>query len=259
MPVHDSRYRPASALERRPTAPRIATCLLAGLALAVAPAGTTHAQNLPQAVQSTSDPIAVHVTAAAQRFGVPERWIRAVIRIESSGDPHAISPAGAMGLMQVMPVTWAELRARHGLGPDPFDPRDNILAGAAYLRVMWDRYGTIGAMLAAYNAGPQRYNDHLASGRALPAETCAYVARLAPSLGGDPTPPGAGPGTPRAPDWREAALFVARPESTAPAPHLHDGRNAGTTPDAASLQEDRHTSRQPAGPFVARSSSEDRQ
>ena len=67
---------------------------------------------------------------------------------------RAVSPAGALGLMQIMPDTWAELRARYRLGRDPFDPRDNIIAGTAYLREMWDRYGNVAAMLAAYNAGP---------------------------------------------------------------------------------------------------------
>ena len=66
---------------------------------------------------------------------------------------RAISPKGAMGLMQLMPETWAALRARYGLGRDAFDPHDNILAGAAFLREMHDRYGSPG-FLAAYNAGP---------------------------------------------------------------------------------------------------------
>jgi len=56
--------------------------------------------------------------------------------MESGGDVLALSPQGAMGLMQIMPNTWAGLRARHGLGADPYEPRDNILAGAAYLREM---------------------------------------------------------------------------------------------------------------------------
>jgi hypothetical protein len=77
-----------------------------------------------------------------------------------------------------MPATWAELRVRHRLGGNPYDPRDNILAGAAYLREMHDRYGSPG-FLAAYNAGPGRYEEYLA-GRPLPAETRAYVAALAP-------------------------------------------------------------------------------
>ena len=113
-------------------------------------------------------------------------------------------------MMQVMPATWDHLRARHLFGSDPFDPRDNILAGAAYLREMYDRYGTIPAMLAAYNAGPDRYDEHLATGRPLPAETRAYVARLAPALGATVPSPGA-PAVPSPPpDWREAPLFVRR-------------------------------------------------
>src|SRR3546814_10072998 len=71
-------------------------------------------------------------------------WIRAVMRVESRGDARAISPKGAIGLMQVMPATWTEMRTRYALGPDPYDPRDNILAGAAYLREMHDRYGSPG-------------------------------------------------------------------------------------------------------------------
>ena len=90
-----------------------------------------------------------------------------------------------MGLMQIMPKTWTELRARHGLGADPYDPRDNILAGAAYIRELYDRYGAPG-FLAAYNAGPGRYERHLATGRPLPAETQAYVATLAPMINSTP-------------------------------------------------------------------------
>ncbi len=89
-----------------------------------------------------------------------------------------------MGLMQIMPKTWTELRARYGLGVDPYDPRDNILAGAAYIRELHDRYGAPG-FLAAYNAGPRRYENHLATGRPLPDETQAYVATLAPTIGGE--------------------------------------------------------------------------
>ena len=107
------------------------------------------------------------VAEAAQRFGIPERWIWAVMRVESGGRVRAVSSKGAMGLMQIMPATWADLRARHGLGADPFDPRDNILAGAAYLREMHDRYGAPG-FLAAYNAGPGRYDDYLSAGPSSP-------------------------------------------------------------------------------------------
>jgi hypothetical protein len=132
----------------------------------------------------TVDPWAAHIAEAAKRFAIPERWIRAVMAVESSGDRTARSPKGAIGLMQVMPATWRELRSRHGLGNDPWQPRDNILAGGAYLREMHDRYGSIAAMLAAYNAGPKRYDAHLANGRALPDETVDYVAKIAPMIDG---------------------------------------------------------------------------
>src|SRR3546814_13919249 len=85
-----------------------------------------------------------------------------------------------------MPGTWAELRTRYRLGRDPYEPRDNIIAGTAYLRELYDRYGNSTAMLAAYNAGPGRYDEHLATGRALPRETRAYLAMLAPMVGGPP-------------------------------------------------------------------------
>ena len=128
-----------------------------------------------------SDPFAAFVTEASRRFAVPEHWIRAVMRVESGEKSRARSRKGAMGLMQIMPRTWAELRARHGLGADPYDPHDNILAGTAYIRELYDRYGAPG-FLAAYNAGPGRYERHLATGRPLPAETQAYVATLAPMI-----------------------------------------------------------------------------
>jgi membrane-bound lytic murein transglycosylase B len=107
------------------------------------------------------------------------------MHVESALEVRAVSPAGAMGLMQVMPQTYAELRARYGLGADPFQPRDNILAGAAYLRELYDRFGA-GGFLAAYNAGPARYQQHLIDGRPLPSETRAYVAKLSPYVLGAP-------------------------------------------------------------------------
>jgi hypothetical protein len=157
---------------------------IAALVLAVGCAGAplALAQNRPSASVATADPVADAIAEASRRFGVPEHWIRAVMRVESAGDRHAVSRAGAMGLMQVMPATYAELRRQYGLGADPFDIRDNILAGAAYLRQMYDRYGAPG-FLAAYNAGPGRWESHLTGRRALPSETVNYLARLAPELG----------------------------------------------------------------------------
>jgi hypothetical protein len=134
------------------------------------------------------DPWGPHVREAAARFQVPERWIRAVMRQESGGRQFddsgrpITSPVGAMGLMQVMPRTYDTLAARHGLGPDPYQPRDNILAGAAYIRAMHDRFGAP-AFLAAYNAGPERTAAWLAGSMVLPDETEAYLASVAPQLG----------------------------------------------------------------------------
>ena len=211
MPARRPSTSHRSAHGRHHAARRKALFLRSGLILAASATGAAHAQSAPVARPATADPYAAHITEAAQRFGIPEHWIRAVLRAESAGDVRAISSAGAMGLMQVMPDTWAGLRVRHGLGRDPYDPRDNILAGTAYLREMFDRYGNVGAMLAAYNAGPGRYDEHLATGRALPAETRAYVAALAPILGGATATEAPSSAPPPPPDWREAPLFVMRP------------------------------------------------
>jgi len=133
-----------------------------------------------------SDPWGPYIHEASARFDIPEPWIRALMRQESGGSLYRngrliTSSAGAMGLMQVMPATYAELRARHNLGPDPFDPHDNIMAGVGYMREMYDIYGNPG-FLAAYNAGPNRLDDYLANQRALPDETRHYVAVIGPAL-----------------------------------------------------------------------------
>jgi soluble lytic murein transglycosylase-like protein len=130
------------------------------------------------------DPFAAFITEASRRFAIPEHWIRSVMHVESASEVRARSRKGAMGLMQIMPETWSELRARYDLGADPYAPRDNILAGAAYIRELYQRFGTPG-FLAAYNAGPTRYESHLATGRSLPDETHDYVAILAPMVEGE--------------------------------------------------------------------------
>lgn len=160
---------------------------------------------------SIGDPFANFVVEAAQRFGVPAPWISAVMAMESGGDVLALSPQGAMGLMQIMPDTWEDLRARYGLGADPYEPRDNILAGAAYLREMHDRYGSPG-FLAAYNAGPTRYEEHLATGRELPAETQLYVALLVPLIGEGQTN-GVVTISRRVVPWQDSPLFAALVQS----------------------------------------------
>ena len=141
-----------------------------GCALGAAFSGASAAVAAP-AVRADVHPYAASVAEASQRFGIPERWIWRVMHAESRGNARAVSHAGAMGLMQIMPATWAMLSARHGLGADPFDVRSNILAGAAYLRAMWDRYRDVSLMLAAYNAGPGRADAFASGRRGLPAET----------------------------------------------------------------------------------------
>ena len=128
------------------------------------------------------DPWGPYIQEAAARFRVPGHWVRAVMHQESGGEQQATSPVGAMGLMQIMPTTYDELRARHQLGEDPYDPHNNILAGTAYIREMYDRYGAPG-FLAAYNAGPDRVDSYLAGQAALPDETVNYLAAITPNLG----------------------------------------------------------------------------
>ena len=148
-------------------------------------AGGTRSRLLNRSTAWEIDRWSPLIAEASARFGIPQEWIRHVMRAESGGrttlDGEPIrSRAGAMGLMQLMPRTWSEMRAAHGLGPDPREPRDNILAGTAYLRAMYDRFGYPG-LFAAYNAGPARYAEHLATGRRLPLETLAYAAAVGPA------------------------------------------------------------------------------
>jgi hypothetical protein len=157
----------------------IAACTSAALFMPSAPASAQPTVARPVVHVAGTTDLAAFVAEASRRFGIPAAWIRAVMHAESFGDVRAISPKGAMGLMQIMPDTWTALRQRYHLGADPYDIHNNILAGAAYLRELHDRYGIPG-FLAAYNAGPARWEDHLATGRPLPAETRAYLVRLAP-------------------------------------------------------------------------------
>jgi hypothetical protein len=128
-------------------------------------------------------------TKASKRFGVPLLWINAVMRLESGGrtmlsqNQRMISDKGALGLMQVLPGTFAEMRAQYGLGADVFDPRNNINAGTAYLKWLRGKYG-FPAMFAAYNAGPGQVDDVMAHTKVLPAETRTYMAGINKILGG---------------------------------------------------------------------------
>ncbi|MGH6957462.1 MAG: lytic transglycosylase domain-containing protein [Caulobacteraceae bacterium] len=150
----------------------LAAALLAASAQSAMARPTLEDAFVPRAGASA---IASAIVEASRRFDISERWIWTVMRLESGFDRLATSPIGAMGLMQLMPATWADMRADLGLGPDPYDAHDNILAGAAYMRWLYDRFGAEG-FLAAYNAGPARYLEFLTHRRALPPETLRYVA-----------------------------------------------------------------------------------
>lgn len=152
--------------------------VLAVAAFAAAPAKT-----------NAVDRWAPYIQAAAAKSGIPADWIRKVMAAESGGHlllhgRPIVSRAGAIGLMQLMPGTWQDMRVALRLGPDPHAPADNILAGAVYLRRMYDRFGYPG-LFAAYNAGPRRYAQALAGRSRLPAETRAYVVRI---TGASPLP-----------------------------------------------------------------------
>jgi soluble lytic murein transglycosylase-like protein len=229
---------------------RCALLLLASVTVIGIPVAAAHAQPASPAALAASDPYVNLIAEAAQRFGIPAAWIRAIMRVESRGDRRAVSPKGAMGLMQLMPETWAALRARYGLGRDAFDPHDNILAGAAFLREMHDRYGSPG-FLAAYNAGPGRYEDFRDRHRPLPPETIAYVAALVPFVGGDAID---GPVLAAASDpssWTQAPLFIVRSASAEPIDHATDKPPANERPTVVAVRDVSAIAPQSGGLFVS--------
>ncbi|MCA0359326.1 MAG: lytic transglycosylase domain-containing protein [Proteobacteria bacterium] len=192
-----------------PRAGRASVWICSALAALTVGIAATPASPAPAVGRGQS--IAAAVEEASTRFGLPSAWIYAVMRQESGGRASAVSAKGAMGLLQLMPATWRDLTSELSLGDDPFEPRANILAGAAYMRRLYDRFGAPG-FLAAYNAGPERYARTLVTGAALPRETQDYVRRLSPliarsSLQRDP----AG----LASDWRTAGVFVTRGDTEA--------------------------------------------
>lgn len=168
--------------------PLLTCAALTALLSACASGGGSHRVASPAEIDA-------HVAEASKRFDMPELWIREVIRQESGGRTTVngqpiVSKAGAMGLMQVMPATYDEMRRKHNLGSDPFDPHDNIIAGTAYLREMYNLFGAPG-FLGAYNCGPGCYGDYLAGKRSLPGETRRYIASVGPRLNRTPAPNGA--------------------------------------------------------------------
>jgi len=205
-----------------------AAALLAGLLAACAEAPK------PKPVVA-SGPWGAEIHDASRRFNIPEEWIRAVMHVESGGQTHwkggqpITSHAGAMGLMQVMPGTYDELRYVHGLGPDAYEPRDNILAGAAYIREMYDLYGYPG-FLGAYNAGPERYRQYVEEGRPLPRETERYMDIIAPQIAG--IMPGQG-GSDRMTQYAAAQIQQKVPAPIRMAPIPDGSSTRGTTVVAA--------------------------
>lgn len=231
---------------------RLAFLLLSGLCLVAMPPVVALAQGVRMERPAHADPYSDDIAQASLRFGIPATWIRAVMRVESGGDPSAASPAGAMGLMQIMPDTWTSLRARLRLGRDPYDPHDNILAGAAYLREMHDRYGSPG-FLAAYNVGPGRYEDYLAGRGPLPAETRAYVSALAPLIGAGEIDSTISIAAADPQSWTRAPLFVARMFSTTAAEDLRSRSRADSAPAVPITREISAIAPQSDGLFVVRS------
>lgn len=167
---------------------------------------------LPVSAAPSGAMVARAVAEASARFSIPPSWIRAVMGVESGGNARALSPKGAIGLMQIMPASWGALRQRYRLGDDPYDAHDNILGGTALLRELYDKFGASG-FLAAYNAGPSRYLAFLMQGQPLKTETQLYLAKLAALLPELPIG-GAAPAPALQHGWRKAPLFT--PAGSAP-------------------------------------------
>jgi soluble lytic murein transglycosylase-like protein len=120
--------------------------------------------------EPSSSGLRTMVQQAAESQGLPEALLNAVVSAESGHNPNAESYKGAMGLMQLMPGTARSLGVT-----DPFDPMQNLMGGARYLRGLLDQFGDVPTALAAYNAGPTRIRN---SGGRWPAETTNYVDKV---------------------------------------------------------------------------------
>jgi len=170
------------------------------------------------------DPWGPYINEASGRFHVPQDWVRAVMRQESGGHQYMngkpiTSYAGAMGLMQLTGPTYKMLRDRYGLGDDPYYPRDNILAGTAYIAELYRRYGRP-EFLAAYNAGPRTLDDYHAGKRStLPDQTVQYLAAVGPRLSPAPDANAAPVAYANLPPPAQAPVEVA--EAPAPPPTHH--------------------------------------
>ncbi len=254
--------KPHNTAGRLGTASRTGFLLLSGLLSlgslpAIAPAHA-RAENTSPSEQSAAHSFAAHIAEASHRFGLPEHWISAVLAAESDGIERAVSSAGAMGLMQIMPDTWVELSVRHGLGGDPYDPRDNILAGTAYLRELHDKYGSPG-FLAAYNAGPGHYDEFLAGDRPLPAETRNYVAALAPYVDASADSLAAIPMRINRSDWTHSPLFVAQANGGTTAVPARTSAKPAVATETRTEEADERLAPHDSGLFVTPSQANERQ
>ena len=136
-----------------------------------APAPATPAPATPAPVALPALSPAQLADAAADKYGLPRRLVRSVISNESDFQPRAVSPKGAIGLMQLMPAT------AEALGADPRDPAQNVDAGTRYLRDLLEKYdGGLWHALAAYNAGPGAVDKY--QGVPPYRETIEYVGKI---------------------------------------------------------------------------------
>lgn len=145
-----------------------------------------HAARLPCRQRFRAD-----IARAAERFALPRRWICAVIKTESGGHLRRdgapiVSAKGAMGLMQLMPHTFKAMAQRYGLPADPFAPKDNILAGTAYLYRCYVRFG-FPLLFSAYVAGPSPVENFIEHGVPLSRQTRDYVRQVLHALSGSVT------------------------------------------------------------------------
>ena len=193
-------------------------CVVVILAASMLSSGAAHAEQELSATRRPNDlsvpPFAAFVTEASKRFGVPEHWIRAVMHVESGANQRAQSQKGAMGLMQIMPKTRTELRARYGLGADSYDPRDNIwlvLHTSANSTIATARQGSSPPTMQDLDAT----NVIWGTSRPLPDETQAYVATLAPIINHARTNVQLGAVT-RSFAWASSSLFAARSAGISP-------------------------------------------
>ena len=131
---------------------------------------------------------AADIARAAERFALPRAWICAVIEAESGGHQERdgapmVSVTGAMGLMQLMPASFGAMAQRYHLPATPFAARENILAGTAYLRRCYLRFG-FPLLFSAYEAGPARVQNFVLHGVPLPRQTRNYLRHILDNLAG---------------------------------------------------------------------------